>query len=149
MPKYDGNAINSISAPRGANLYSTSLSCRNGRLDSDSTPAPALSPEPAPLMNTSQRYCTCTSSDPESVGPQPKQGGGPTGGDDYKRRWRYERRPVECRAVGVEWRPLDSLIACAALPGGVPAAMPETGLMAYQGLVGAEIAPVGAVCRCG
>ena len=59
----------------------------------------------------------------------------------------HSRRPVERRAVRVEWWPVHRCLAPVAPARSVPAAMPETGLMAYQDLVGAEIAPVGAVCR--
>ena len=38
----------------------------------------------------------------------------------------------------VERRPEHRLVACAARPCGVPAAVPETGLMAYEDLVGAK-----------
>jgi len=41
------------------------------------------------------------------------------------------RRAIERRAVNVERRPVQRLIACAACPGGVSAAVPEAGLMAY------------------
>jgi hypothetical protein len=150
MPKYADNAINSLSAPRRPNLYSTSLSCRNGRLDSDSAPAPATSPEPAALINTSERYCTCTSSEPESVGPQPKQDDGPTtGGDDYNAAVgdADDRRSLECRAVGVEWRPVHRHIAGSVCPGGVAAAVTEASLMPYEDLPGAELVAVGAAGR--
>jgi hypothetical protein len=46
--------------------------------------------------------------------------------------------PVECRAVGVEHRPVDSLVARAARPGCVSAAVPEASLMAYWDFTGAE-----------
>jgi hypothetical protein len=46
--------------------------------------------------------------------------------------------------VGVEGRPVHRFIAGAAGPCGVPAAMPEAGLMAYQHSVRAERVHVGA-----
>ena len=55
----------------------------------------------------------------------------------------HARRPIQRRAVGVEWRPEYGLIARGARPGGVPAAVPETGLMPDQRLAGTK--PV-AVC---
>ena len=48
-----------------------------------------------------------------------------------------------CRAVGVERRPEHRLIACAASPSGVPAAVPEAGLMTNEDLTGAELVAVG------
>ena len=54
----------------------------------------------------------------------------------------YSRRPVESAAVGVEWRTVDRLIACAARPCGVAAAVPEAGLMTDQHL--ARTKPVAA-----
>ena len=59
----------------------------------------------------------------------------------------HGRWPVECRAVGVERRPVHRLIACAAGPGGVPAAVAEAGLMADEDLAGAELVPVRASRR--
>ena len=55
----------------------------------------------------------------------------------------HGRWPVERRAVGVERRPVHRLIACAARPGGVPAAVPEAGLMTDEHLSGAELCPFG------
>ena len=46
--------------------------------------------------------------------------------------------PSSAAAVGVERRPVDGLIACAARPGGVPAAVTEAGLMADQDLARAK-----------
>jgi hypothetical protein len=43
----------------------------------------------------------------------------------------HGRWPVERRAVRVERRPVHSLVACSAVPGGVPAAVADAGLMAY------------------
>ena len=51
----------------------------------------------------------------------------------------HGRRPIECRAVGVERRPVHRLIACAAGPCGVPAAVAEAGLMADEHLSGDEL----------
>ena len=56
----------------------------------------------------------------------------------------HGRWPVERRAVGVERRPVHRLIACAAGPGGVPAAVPEAGLMTNQDFTGAEGVAIGA-----
>jgi hypothetical protein len=50
----------------------------------------------------------------------------------------HYRWPVERCAVGVERRPVDGLIACAARPGGVPAAVTEAGLTADQDLARAK-----------
>jgi hypothetical protein len=50
----------------------------------------------------------------------------------------YRRRPVECRAVGAERWPVHRLIACAAGPGGVSAAVAEASLMTDQYGAGAE-----------
>jgi hypothetical protein len=47
-------------------------------------------------------------------------------------------RPFECRAVSVKRRPVDGLVAGAAGPGGVSAAVSEAGLMADEDLPGAE-----------
>jgi hypothetical protein len=55
----------------------------------------------------------------------------------------HARRPIQRRAVGVEWRPVYGLVARGARPGGVPAAVPETGLTPDQRLAGTK--PV-AVC---
>ena len=44
--------------------------------------------------------------------------------------------------MGVEGRTVHRLIACATCPGGVSAAVPETSLMPYQHLVGAEYVTV-------
>jgi hypothetical protein len=49
--------------------------------------------------------------------------------------------------VGVEWRPEHRLIACAARPGGVAAAVTEAGLMADQDLARAKGVSVRAVRR--
>jgi hypothetical protein len=49
--------------------------------------------------------------------------------------------------VCVERWPVHRLIACAAGPGGVPAAVPEAGLMIYKHRAGAEAVPVGASRR--
>ena len=57
------------------------------------------------------------------------------------------RRPIERRAVRVEWRPVHRLVARAAGPGGVAAAVPEAGLMADEDLAGAEAVPVRASRR--
>jgi hypothetical protein len=57
------------------------------------------------------------------------------------------RRPFECRAVGVEGRPVHRLIAGAADPCGVPAAVAEAGLMTDENLAWAESMPVGAARR--
>ena len=45
--------------------------------------------------------------------------------------------------MGVERRPVHRLVACAACPGGVAAAVTEAGVMADEDLVGAEWVPVG------
>ena len=55
--------------------------------------------------------------------------------------------PVECRAVGVEHRPVDSLVARAARPGCVSAAVPEASVMAYWDFTGAEGVTIGAAGR--
>ena len=55
----------------------------------------------------------------------------------------HRRRPFECRAVGVERRPVHRLIACAACPGGVPAAVTEAGLMPDEDLPGPRCARSG------
>ena len=47
-------------------------------------------------------------------------------------------RAVEAVAVSVERWPVDRLVACAAGPGGVPAAVTEAGLMADENGAGAE-----------
>ena len=47
--------------------------------------------------------------------------------------------------MDIERRPIHRLIAAAARPGGVPAAVAEAGLMTHQDLVGAEGVAVGAV----
>ena len=49
--------------------------------------------------------------------------------------------------MGVERRPVHRLVAGAAGPGGVSAAMSEAGLMPYEHFAGAEGVPVGASCR--
>ena len=54
-------------------------------------------------------------------------------------RWSLERR-----VVSVQRRTVDSLFAQAAGPCGVPAAVAQAGLMAYEDSVGAEAVPVGA-----
>ena len=59
----------------------------------------------------------------------------------------HSRRPIERRAVRVEWRPVHRLVARAAGPRGVPAAVPEAGLMADEDLAGAEAVPVRASRR--
>jgi len=46
-----------------------------------------------------------------------------------RRRNPHGRRPFQCGTVLVERRPVDGLVACAAGPGGVPAAVAEAGLM--------------------
>ena len=56
----------------------------------------------------------------------------------------HRRRPFQRRPVGVEGRPVHRLIACAATPCGVPAAVTQAGLMPHQHFAGAEWAPVGA-----
>jgi hypothetical protein len=48
------------------------------------------------------------------------------------------RRPVERRAVDVERRPVHRVVACAARPRGVPAAVAEAGDMLDEDLVGTE-----------
>ena len=55
----------------------------------------------------------------------------------------YCRWPVKCRAVGVERRPVHGLVACAARPGGVSAAVTEAGLMTHQHLSGPRGWPLG------
>ena len=55
--------------------------------------------------------------------------------------------PVEACAVRVERRPVHRLVACAAGPGGVSAAVAEAGLVPDQHLVGSEDVPVGASAR--
>jgi hypothetical protein len=69
------------------------------------------------------------------------------GGDELQRGVgdAHYRRPVECRAVGVERWPVNRLVASAAGPGGVSAAVAEASLVADQDLVGAEGVAVGAV----
>jgi hypothetical protein len=57
------------------------------------------------------------------------------------------RRSIERRAVRVEWWPVHRLIACAARPCGVPAAMAEARLMTDQHLAGTKPVPVRASCR--
>ena len=47
----------------------------------------------------------------------------------------------------VDRRPVDGLVACAARPGGVSAAVTEAGLMAHQDFVCAEGVAVWAACR--
>ena len=47
--------------------------------------------------------------------------------------------------MGVEGRPVDRLVACAAGPCGVPAAVAQARLVAHQHLVWAEYVTVGAV----
>jgi len=49
--------------------------------------------------------------------------------------------------VGVEWRAVHGLVACAARPGGVPAAVAEAGLMADQDLARAKGVAVRAARR--
>ena len=49
--------------------------------------------------------------------------------------------------MGVDRRPVHRLIACAARPCGVPAAVAEAGLVPYEDLVGAEGVAVGAALR--
>ena len=49
--------------------------------------------------------------------------------------------------MGVERWPVHRLIAGAACPGGVPAAVAEAGLVTHQDFVGAEAVTVGAVAR--
>ena len=66
---------------------------------------------------------------------------GGTGGDPYR------RRPRKRRAVSIQGRPVDGLIACAACPCGVPAAVAEAGLVPDEHLSGAEPVPVRAVRR--
>ena len=53
--------------------------------------------------------------------------------------------PVECLAVCVARRPVHGLVAGAAGPGGVSAAVAEAGLMADEDLAGAEPVTVRAV----
>ena len=57
----------------------------------------------------------------------------------------HGRRLLQVRAVGVERRPVHSLVAVSACPGGVSAAVPETRLMAYEHFAEAEGVPVGMV----
>ena len=52
-------------------------------------------------------------------------------------------RPVEARAVGVERRPVNLLIACAACPCCVSATVPKAGLVSHQDLAEAEGVSVG------
>jgi hypothetical protein len=59
----------------------------------------------------------------------------------------YSRRPVECLAVRAEGRTVHRLVACAAGPGGVSAAVAEAGLMPYEYFAGAEGVPVRASRR--
>ena len=59
---------------------------------------------------------------------------------DAHGRWSLERR-----AVSVQRRAAHRLIACATRPGGVPAAVPEAGLMAHQHLTRAEGVAIRAV----
>ena len=54
----------------------------------------------------------------------------------------YSRRAVERFAVCVERWPVHGLIACAAGPGGVAAAVTEAGLVTDEDLVSAERMPV-------
>jgi hypothetical protein len=56
----------------------------------------------------------------------------------------HGRGPVQSRALGVERRLVHGLVACAAGPGGVAAAVTEASRMAYQHLVRAEYVPSGA-----
>jgi hypothetical protein len=56
----------------------------------------------------------------------------------------YSRRPIESAAVLVERWPVHRLVACAARPRGVSAAVAEAGDMLDEDLVGAELVSVGA-----
>jgi hypothetical protein len=49
--------------------------------------------------------------------------------------------------VGVEWRSVHRRVTGAACPGGVPAAVPEAGLMADEHLAGGELVAVRAPRR--
>ena len=55
--------------------------------------------------------------------------------------------PSSARAVGVDRRPVHRLIACAARPGCVPAAVTEASLMTDENLSGAELVTVQATRR--
>jgi hypothetical protein len=50
----------------------------------------------------------------------------------------HSRRPIETCAAGVERWPVHRLVAAAACPGGVSAAVAEARLVADEDLVGAE-----------
>jgi hypothetical protein len=52
--------------------------------------------------------------------------------------------PIECRAVLGHRRPVHHGVACSGVPGGVPVAVTEAGLMTYQRFGGPERVPVGA-----
>jgi hypothetical protein len=52
-------------------------------------------------------------------------------------------RPLKCRAVRVERRPVHRFIALSARPGGVPTAMTKTRLMTDEDLVRSELMAVG------
>ena len=55
----------------------------------------------------------------------------------------HDRRSIERRAVGVEWRPVHNGVAGSASPGGVPAsAVTEAGDMPNKNLSRAEWVPV-------
>ena len=56
----------------------------------------------------------------------------------------YSRRPIGSAAVLVERWPVHRLVACAARPRGVSAAVAEAGDMLDEDLVGAELVSVGA-----
>ena len=59
----------------------------------------------------------------------------------------HGRWPLERRAVSVERRPVHRLIACAARPGGVSAAVAKASLMPDKHFAGAEGVAVGASAR--
>ena len=56
-------------------------------------------------------------------------------------------RQASCSAVRVEWRPVDGLVACAAGPGGVAAAVTEASLITDEHPAGAELVAVRAPRR--
>jgi hypothetical protein len=82
-------------------------------------------------------------------GPPPKQDDGPTCGDDYNAA--LEMRTTAGPSSVLQWvlsgGTVHRLIACAARPGGVSAAVTETGLIADEDLAGAQRVTVGASRR--
>ena len=80
----------------------------------------------------------CGGGDGPGLGSKPFSRGG----------WRCARSlAIERRAVGVDRRPVHRLIARPARPCGVPAAVPETSLVADENLSGAELVTVHATRR--